>query len=224
MPLSTLAAAFLCTLPLNQVSNNPPEQVVKAAAMLGIDAHTLACAGVHGGEVGHLLDRLDEHFDDYLSCMAAQEDAHAAQNEIFTANAALRLDPADTEAASRLTAAEAALDLAIQQSAARRDALILTLMSGLADAGHRSVVFGASPRLTDVPGEFRHAAGSDEEARVLAWAVRLRDRVGSSDLPPEASAVLTAAEGMTIVQTARLWRTTQSTPNQLAIEQWVLTH
>jgi len=225
MPISAFTLAAASSLLMNQAAVNTPEEVVHAAAILGINAETMASAGVYGSEVTTVLNRIRDSFADVDSYESAMMAASAAQNEIFGANAELRLNPDDAEAAAGLATATAALSTALSSAALTRSSLIDTVFQGVATHQHWAAVFEAPSILMAAPPEFRHAVLSDEQAAELAWAVRLSERFGDGpgDLPIEASALLTAANGNTNCQLARTWITTHTTSNQLAITQWVNT-
>lgn len=225
MSTLVMSAVVFASLNTGAMSATPtPEEVVSAAAFLGIDARSMASAGIVGAEVATLLDRLELDYADYEAYLGDLGSVADAHDDLFGARAACRLDPADQAALTAFNHATSTLATAESDAASKRSALISAICDALATTQEiQDALIDPDLKAVTDPA-YRHACDTAEEARRLSWALRLRDRLGGSeDLPPQAAAEINAAESLVAVQTAIQAVTTHATPNQLAISQWIAT-
>lgn len=196
-------------------------EVLEAAALLGINAETLACADISGSEVTTLLDRLAGDFDAFQTYMASLREVSEAYTSMIQARSAARLDPTETQLAEALEAMTAQFGGAQASAEQLRQNLLLDLTESLADSEVAIAVIRC-PSSCAVPAAYRPAELAGDQARVLGWALRLLDCNPTGSMPSEATAAITAAESQTSVQLAMLRRDLHTAANQVALDAWTV--
>lgn len=197
------------------------EQTLEAAMVLGITAETMACADIHGQEVAMFFDRLASDFvayGVYHNSLAATAAIHA---EFSEARAAARLDSHDPAAASTLADVNNRLAVAQAEADLFRESLVLNLTESLSASPSLALSVIECPLGCSVPPAYRPADLTNDERRVLAWALRLRDQRPGASLPPDAVAAISSAESFVGVQLAILRREQFVASNQAAINTWL---
>lgn len=206
------------------ISRDAPEAsvVLDAAARLGIDGQTLAGIGVTGAGVATVLDNLADRVEQAGYLLALEADLSAATLQIRQANADLRLDRADQAAQAALNAGEAQAAAVRQAMSQAQESLMLALFSGLADPDAVRRMFLDHQGAGRLPVAYRFATGSAEESDRLLWALDLcRLAEARGETPPQtAGAMVSAAHGHVVVQTALHHIAAHAEANRLAIEQW----
>jgi len=225
MTLSALALASTSCIASSwtQPSSN---DVSRAAATLGLTPDSLAVVDVHGSEIPTLLNRLSENYAQYESIRAASQslsdailDAQAAQNT-------LRSSPNDTDAQLLLSQSLTAADNARASIALARDTLLNSLLTELADAALVDQVIDAEGERRKLSPAYRLAVSSQEDAKVLAWALKLQETLQGADdpqaqLPQDAGDAISSAHAQSDVQLGLARMTSYADANQAAIESWV---
>lgn len=225
LSLSLASLLFLYPASFEQPEVPAPTEVVFAAARLGLDARTLACAGIHGSEVVDLLDEFVQRWESYAQLVVYEAGWADAQNDAFAANAALRLDAGDQQAALDLADALQRAGSARTSMESARTELIEDLVGSSTSSQAAQAVLLASPAACALPAAYRFAAAGDSEAACLGWALVMEAHAQDydADIPVDARAELTAARSLAAVQVALQHESAQTQPNQLAIDQWMLT-
>lgn len=216
--VTILASAYVVGVAQSQVTT---AEVLEAAMVLGMNAETLACADIHGSEVTTVLDRLAADFDAFQTYRASLTGASEAYNAMIQARAATRLDPTDTQLADAFATAITQFEGAQDSAEQLRQSLVRDLTESLADSGAAIAVIQCSFSCS-VPAAYRPAGLVGDEARVLGWALRLRDCNPTGSMPGEATAAISAAESQTSVQLAMLRRNQHTLANQSTIDEWVV--
>lgn len=196
-------------------------QVLEAATMLGMNAETLACADIHGSEVTTVLDRLAADFEAFQTYRASLTGASEAYDAMIRARAATRLDPADIQLSDDFAAAVTQFEGAQDSAEQLRQGLLLDLTASLTGS-ELAIAVIRCPFSCAVPAAYRPAGLAGDEARVLGWALRLRDCNPTGSMPGEATAAISAAESQTSVQLAMLRRDQHTTANQSTIDEWAV--
>lgn len=225
MPLTlTLTLVGLCLSTTAAPSNS--QDVTDAMLALGLSAESLACLDVTGDEPATVLDRLVEEYDLYSQLLSYQASMLAQQRIVFDANATLRDMAQDESALLALSQGQTQLSTLSTLITQTRSVLIDTLLDGVADATLIDPVLDAQGYALRLPSAYRIAVDTDQEAKELAWALRMEDMADAtdSDLPSSANTAIQAAEGQYPVQSALARVSSQQAANQAVIDQWVAGH
>lgn len=216
--VTIMASACFAGIAQAQVTTT---EVLEAAMVLGMNAETLACADIHGSEVTTVLDRLAADFEAYQTYRTSLAAAAEAYDAMIRARAATRLDPSDTQLSDDFAAAVTQFEGAQDSTEQLRQSLLLDLTASLTGS-ELAIAVIRCPFSCAMPAAYRPTGLVGEEARVLGWALRLRDCNPTGSLPGEATAAISAAESQTSVQLAMLRRDQHTTANQSTIDGWAI--
>ncbi len=226
---TTALLAGLCVLPsaVSLAAGAPQDstEVVQTLNALGLDAESLASIDVIGSEPSVVLDRLVEEYASYESYLALQENIAANQRIVHISNAALRDQSDDVEAQQALDEAEAQVVLLSNLARDTKTALVNTILDGLANTQLIAPVIH-SLGSQQLPPAYRVAVDTPDEAQLLAWALKMQAAAQANDtgITNEAQDAIGAAQAQYDVQSALGRVVTHEQPNQLTIDEWVLTH
>jgi len=201
------------------VSQPTGPQVLEAATILGVTPDSLACVGISGADVGEVMDRLAEDFEDFQTYTSLLGDAAAAHDRMGVARAAARLDPHDSAAIADLQSAETAMQTAISRAADVRVDLIAAITESLCNHQDVACTF-THPQFLRLTPAYRPAELNEAGARTLAWALSLQARLGGEGLPSAATSAISSAESQYRVQLALTRLQQHGAANQTAMQNW----